>query len=426
MNTPTPALRRILCIGGGPAGLYFGLLMKRRFPALEVTVVERNRPYDTFGWGVVFSDQTLVNLRRADPETAQAMQDAFNHWDDIEVFYKGASVRSGGHGFIGIGRKRLLNILQERCEALGVKLVFETDVTDDQALAQQYGADLVIASDGLNSRIRTRYESTFQPDIDTRLCRFVWLGTKKTFDAFTFAFEQTEHGWFQAHAYKFDDETSTFIVETPEPVWKAHGIEDMSQEEGVAFCEKLFAKYLDGNALISNAKHLRGSANWIRFPRVICNTWVHWQDIAGRKTPIVLMGDAAHTAHFSIGSGTKLALEDAIDLADEFTQPRRRRHGHRAAGLRGPPQRRGAQDPERRTQLHRVVRTCGPLHRHGDPAVRLLAAHAQPAHQPREPAPARCEVARRLRRLVAVPRRRPQRRWQAHSAHAAAAQSARR
>ncbi|MGM9425911.1 bifunctional salicylyl-CoA 5-hydroxylase/oxidoreductase [Hydrogenophaga sp. MI9] len=319
MNTSTLALQRILCIGGGPAGLYFGLLMKRRFPHLQVTVVERNRPFDTFGWGVVFSDQTLQNLRRADPETAQAMQDAFNHWDDIEVFYKGASVRSGGHGFIGIGRKRLLNILQERCQALGVDLVFETDVTDDQALAQQYNADLVIASDGLNSRIRTRYESTFQPDIDTRLCRFVWLGTKKTFDAFTFAFEQTEHGWFQAHAYQFDGETSTFIVETPEPVWKAHGLEDMSQEDGVAFCEKLFAKYLDGNALISNAKHLRGSANWIRFPRVICNTWVHWQDIAGKQTPIVLMGDAAHTAHFSIGSGTKLALEDAIDLADEFT-----------------------------------------------------------------------------------------------------------
>lgn len=320
MNTPTPALQRILCIGGGPAGLYFGLLMKRRFPALEVTVVERNRPYDTFGWGVVFSDQTLVNLRRADPETAQAMQDAFNHWDDIEVFYKGRSVRSGGHGFIGIGRKRLLNILQDRCNELGVKLVFETDVTDDQALAQQYNADLVIASDGLNSRIRTRYESTFQPDIDTRLCRFVWLGTKKTFDAFTFAFEQTEHGWFQAHAYKFDADTSTFIVETPEHVWKAHGIDQMSQEDGIAFCEKLFAKYLDGNELISNAKHLRGSANWIRFPRVICHTWVHLQDIAGKQTPIVLMGDAAHTAHFSIGSGTKLALEDAIDLADEFSR----------------------------------------------------------------------------------------------------------
>ena len=320
MNTSPPALRRILCIGGGPAGLYFGLLMKRRFPALEVTVVERNRPYDTFGWGVVFSDQTLGNLRRADPETAQAMQDAFNHWDDIEVFFKGRSVRSGGHGFIGIGRKRLLNILQDRCNELGVKLVFETDVTDDQALAQQYDADLVIASDGLNSRIRPRYESTFQPDIDTRLCRFVWLGTKKTFDAFTFAFEQTEHGWFQAHAYKFDEDTSTFIVETPEPVWQAHGIDQMSQEDGIAFCEKLFAKYLNGHALISNARHLRGSANWIRFPRVICRTWVHHQDIAGRRIPIVLMGDAAHTAHFSIGSGTKLALEDAIDLADEFNR----------------------------------------------------------------------------------------------------------
>ena len=313
------AFAAIVRLGGGPAGLYFGLLMKQLNPAHDITVVERNKPYDTFGWGVVFSDQTLVNLRRADPETAQAMQDAFNHWDDIEVFYKGRSVRSGGHGFIGIGRKRLLNILQERCNELGVKLVFETDVTDDQALAQQYNADLVIASDGLNSRIRTRYESTFQPDIDTRQCRFVWLGTRKTFDAFTFAFEQTEHGWFQAHAYKFDADTSTFIVETPEHVWKAHGIEQMSQEDGIAFCEKLFAKYLDGNELISNAKHLRGSANWIRFPRVICHTWVHHQDIAGKKTPIVLMGDAAHTAHFSIGSGTKLALEDAIDLADEFT-----------------------------------------------------------------------------------------------------------
>ncbi|MDP3323648.1 MAG: FAD-dependent monooxygenase, partial [Hydrogenophaga sp.] len=195
MNTPLSALRRILCIGGGPAGLYFGLLMKRRYPDLQVTVVERNRPFDTFGWGVVFSDQTLQNLKRADPESAQQMADAFNHWDDIEVFYKDHSVRSTGHGFIGIGRKRLLNILQERCLALGVDLVFETDVTDDQALAQQYNADLVIASDGLNSRIRTRYEATYRPDIDTRKCRFVWLGTKKTFDAFTFAFEQTEHGW---------------------------------------------------------------------------------------------------------------------------------------------------------------------------------------------------------------------------------------
>ena len=323
MNTPLSALRRILCIGGGPAGLYFALLMKRRNPSLVVTVVERNRPFDTFGWGVVFSDQTLQNLNAADPESAQLIGDAFNHWDDIEVFYKGRSVRSTGHGFCGIGRKRLLNILQERCLALEVDLVFETDVADDQALAAQYNADLVIASDGLNSRIRTRYAETFQPDIDTRECRFVWLGTKKTFDAFTFDFVQTEHGWFQAHAYKFDGETSTFIVETPEAVWKAHGIDQMEQAEGVAFCEKLFADRLEGHALISNAQHLRGSANWIRFPRVICKTWVHRLDVAGRQVPIVLMGDSAHTAHFSIGSGTKLALEDAIDLANEFT-----RHGN--------------------------------------------------------------------------------------------------
>ena len=310
----------ILCIGGGPAGLYFALLMKQQNPAHHITVVERNRPYDTFGWGVVLSDQTLQNLQAADAHTAHLIGDAFNHWDDIEVFFKGRSIRSTGHGFCGIGRKHLLNILQQRCEELGVQLVFETDVSDDQALAQQYQADVVIASDGLNSRIRSRYAHTYQPDIDVRHCRFVWLGTHKTFDAFTFAFEQTEHGWFQAHAYQYNDDTSTFIVETPESVWKAHGIDQMSQEEGVAFCQNLFAKYLDGHSLMSNAAHLRGSANWIQFPRVICQTWVHWAEVAGKSTPIVLMGDAAHTAHYSIGSGTKLAMEDAIDLANTFAQ----------------------------------------------------------------------------------------------------------
>jgi anthraniloyl-CoA monooxygenase len=308
----------ILCIGGGPAGLYFALLMKKQRPDSRVVVVERNRAFDTFGWGVVLSDQTLQNLRAADAPSAQRIGDALNHWDDIEVFFKGRAMRSSGHGFCGIGRKQLLNILQERCQDIGVELVFEVDVQDDQALAAQYLADLVIASDGLNSRIRIRYADTFHPDVNLRECRFVWLGTHKRFDAFTFCFERTEHGWFAAHAYKFNEDTSTFIVETPQTVWQAHGLDAMSQEDATAFCEKLFAKYLDDHALMTNAAHLRGSANWIRFPRVMCKTWVHHETIQGKRVPIVLMGDAAHTAHFSIGSGTKLALEDAIDLAREF------------------------------------------------------------------------------------------------------------
>lgn len=306
---------RILSIGGGPAGLYFALLAKRADPRHVIRVIERNRPYDTFGWGVVFSDQTLGNLEAADPESAHEIVGAFNHWDDIDVHFKGRTITSGGHGFCGIGRKRLLNILQRRCEALGVELVFENDVTDDQQAAREFGADLVIAADGINSRIRTRYAETFRPDVDTRRCRFVWLGTKKLFSAFTFAFEKTEYGWFQAHAYQYDGDTSTFIVETPEENWLRAGIDRMSQEEGIAFCERLFAKYLDGHKLMSNAAHLRGSAIWIRFPRVICASWIHWNTLAGRRVPVVLLGDAAHTAHFSVGSGTKLAFEDGIALA---------------------------------------------------------------------------------------------------------------
>jgi anthraniloyl-CoA monooxygenase len=298
----------IVCIGGGPAGLYFALLMKQQDPRHEISVVERNRPYDTFGWGVVFSDQTLGNLQQSDPKTAAQILDAFNHWDDIEVNIRGQKICSGGHGFCGIGRKRLLNILQHRCEEVGVKLVFETDVQSDEAFPD---ADLIIACDGLNSRIRTKYAQAYQPDIDTRRCRFVWLGTHKLFEAFTFAFEETEHGWFQAHAYRYDDQTSTFIVETPEDVWLKAGLDKMQKEDAIAFCEKLFAKYLDGHKLMSNASHLRGSAQWIKFPRVVCNTWVHHNG----RAPVVLMGDAAHTAHFSIGSGTKLALEDVIELS---------------------------------------------------------------------------------------------------------------
>ncbi|MBM3521634.1 MAG: bifunctional salicylyl-CoA 5-hydroxylase/oxidoreductase [Alphaproteobacteria bacterium] len=306
---------RILCIGGGPAGLYFALLMKKQDPMHVVRVVERNRPHDTFGWGVVFSDQTLANLVQADEKTARSILQSFNHWDDIDVHFKGETITSSGHGFCGIGRMRLLEILQDRCRELGVDLVFEADVADDQEAARAFRADLVIACDGLNSRIRTRYEAAFRPDIDVRRCRFVWLGTKRLFSAFTFAFEQTEHGWFQAHAYRYDGDTSTFIVEAPEEVWRAAGLETMSQEEGIAYCERLFARHLGGQRLMSNAAHLRGSAIWIRFPRIVCGSWVHHVAIDGRDLPIVLMGDAAHTAHFSIGSGTKLAFEDAIELA---------------------------------------------------------------------------------------------------------------
>ncbi|MCX8005244.1 MAG: bifunctional salicylyl-CoA 5-hydroxylase/oxidoreductase [Burkholderiaceae bacterium] len=302
----------IVCIGGGPAGLYFGLLMKKLNPAHDVTVIERNRPYDTFGWGVVFSDATMQNMRQWDRESADAIEQAFNHWDDIELRFKGRVLRCSGHGFVGIGRKRLLNILQGRCEQLGVKLVFEREVESDQEFPQ---ADLIVASDGIHSKIRSRYAQTFRPDILTRPNRYIWLGTRKVYDAFTFDFVRTEHGWFQAHIYKFDADTSTFIVECPEHVWRAHGLDRADAQESVAFCERLFADNLQGARLMTNARHLRGSA-WLNFQRVRCAQWWHFNG----RNHVVLMGDAAHTAHFAIGSGTKLALEDAIELTRQFAE----------------------------------------------------------------------------------------------------------
>ncbi len=311
---------RISCIGGGPAGLYFALLMKKNHPAHEISVIERNRAFDTFGWGVVFSDATMTAMREWDPKSAAEIEDALNHWDDIEVLFKGTRQRTTGHGFVGIGRKRLLNILQNRCIELGVNLVFETEVQSDLDFPE---ADLVVAADGFNSKIRNNYKQVFQPDLVVRPNRYIWLGTKKLFDAFTFDFRRTEHGWFQAHIYKFDNDTSTFIVETTDEVYRAHGLDQMESAESVEFCQNLFAETLDGAELLTNAKHLRGSA-WLNFSRLICGNWSHFNG----KSHVVLMGDAAHTAHFAIGSGTKLAIDDAIELARQFGL-----HGHDQADV---------------------------------------------------------------------------------------------
>ena len=295
---------RVNVVGGGPAGLYFSILARERFPDWRVDLFERNRPLDTFGWGVVFSDATLGNLRDADPPTHRAITEAFAHWDDIDIHFKGRTVTSGGHGFCGISRKRLLAILQDRARELGAELHFEHEAENVDAYRD---CDLLVAADGINSRVRARYADAFRPALDRRLCRFVWLGTTLPLDAFTFVFEETEHGWFTVHAYRFDDELSTFIVECREETWLAHGLDEAGTQETIQFCERLFAPYLRGHRLMANSAHLRGR-DWLNFTRVLNERWVHEN--------VVLMGDAAHTAHFSVGSGTKLAMEDAIGLAD--------------------------------------------------------------------------------------------------------------
>ncbi|QIK95175.1 bifunctional salicylyl-CoA 5-hydroxylase/oxidoreductase [Sphingomonas sp. HDW15A] len=301
---------KIACIGGGPAGLYFAISMKLRNRDHQIDVFERNARGVTFGWGVVFSDQTLENLQANDPDSAQSIAEGFAHWDDIEVHLRGQVERSSGHGFVGIGRKDLLEILSHRAEQLGVSLHFGTECDLDLTLTEY---DLVIAADGINSRIRDRMADAFQVEVETRANKFIWLGTDKLFDAFTFAFEETEAGWIWAHAYRFSDDCSTFIVECSEQTWKGLGLDRMDSEESIALCENIFARYLGGHRLISNAAHLRGSAAWLNFKRISCRKWS-----AGK---IVLLGDAAHTAHFSIGSGTKLALEDAIKLAEVLNRP---------------------------------------------------------------------------------------------------------
>jgi anthraniloyl-CoA monooxygenase len=289
---------RIGVLGGGPAGLYFALLAKRADPGHEVTVVERNAPDATFGWGVVFSEETLGALRDADYPSYVEISDTFARWSAIDVVYGGRTVRSRGHVFSAIARRRLLEILQRRCREVGVELAFRRELPDLDAFADR---DLVVAADGVNSTARRLLDPHLRPSLDVHRSKFVWFGSDLHLDAFTFIFRTTEHGMFQVHAYPFDAETSTFIVECTEDTWRAAGLDQAGEEESITFCQDLFAPELDGHKLLSNR------SLWISFVTVRCQSWHHGN--------VVLLGDAAHTAHFTIGSGTKLAMEDAVALS---------------------------------------------------------------------------------------------------------------
>jgi anthraniloyl-CoA monooxygenase len=287
---------RIAVIGGGPAGQYFSLLMKKADPSHDITVLERNAPDATFGWGVVFSEETLGALREADRRTYDVITESWARWSAIDVKYGGETIRSRGHVFSGIARKRLLQILQERCREMGVDLRFGTEV------AQLPEADLILGADGVNSLVRKEREAVFGFAQHVHGTRFSWFGTDLAFKAFTFIFRENEHGLFQVHAYPFDAHTSTFIVECPEEVWRRAGLDQANEDESIRYCEKLFADELAGHQLLSN------KSIWINFVTLRNQTW-HDRNVA-------LLGDAAHTAHFTIGSGTKLAMEDAISLAE--------------------------------------------------------------------------------------------------------------
>lgn len=289
---------RIAVVGGGPAGVYFAILAAKAWPKLEIDVFERNRPDDTFGFGVVFSDETLDTFERYDRESYSAIADNFAYWDDIEIYFKGGVHRIGGNGFCGCARTTLLQLLHERARALGVKLHFQTEI--DPSLCALAGYDLIVAADGVNSRIREAHRAHFGTEIDYRPNKFAWMGSTRAFDAFTFFFKETEHGIFIAHCYQYEPQRSTWIFEVQPETFARAGLDTLSEEESARFLEKLFAEELAGHGLMTNR------SMWRNFPRIANERWV--------MNNVVLLGDAKATAHFSIGSGTKLAMEDAIAL----------------------------------------------------------------------------------------------------------------
>jgi anthraniloyl-CoA monooxygenase len=292
---------KVIIVGGGPAGLYLAVLLRKADASIDVRVLERNAPDATFGWGVVFSEETLGALRDADYESYVAISDTFARWDRVDIRYRDRVLRSRGHSFSAIARRKLLEILQARCREVGATLEFGREV---EAIPED--ADLVVGADGVNSVVRREYEGDFGTRIRPQGCKYVWFGTDLVFDAFTFIFRETEHGLFQVHAYPFDEHLSTFIVECPEATWRRAGLDELDEDESLAFCERLFANDLRGRELFSNR------SVWLDFPKVTNATW--------HRDRVVLLGDAAHTAHFSIGSGTKLAMEDAIALRDALAR----------------------------------------------------------------------------------------------------------
>jgi anthraniloyl-CoA monooxygenase len=289
---------KIVCVGGGPAGLYLAILLKKADPAHAVTVLERNRRDDTFGFGVVFSDATMHHFAEADGESYEAIAQRFAHWGDIEVHYQGEVLTSCGHGFAGLSRQALLDILQQRAEGLGVGVRFETEVDD---LARHADADLIVGADGVTSTVRAAHAEHFEPTVDWRPNRFVWLGTTFPYRAFTFLFKENENGLWRVHAYRYDKDASTFILESTEATWRRAGLDRATEDDTVAYAERLFTRELEGHRILKNR------SLWRSFPTVRTARW-YWRNV-------VLLGDAAHTAHFSIGSGTKLAMEDAIALS---------------------------------------------------------------------------------------------------------------